>query len=887
MLHIPFKSMAEKVEPIKYQRKWDTPQLFGQFHMSNIKSKYPVPGTAVLDDQRHKQKKHADVKRFNDKLEERKVKREGRGSIIQKKSEFAAKSYLYQILNEPINEIEGVIKESSENVSKPLPPGDTEREKKKWWKNMAKGNSNYVGYAINGGFKSFNYQDPATGDHGLHVGVRTGNLPLVRNLMVFKADSELRNRLGYFPINYCWDFWKKHNQQVLRDPQEELTYQILFTLLSYGAGVDRQDQKGNTPLHKAAQYGPLRTVLLLMGFKADVNIRNNLNQRPRDLAIKYKNTEIQKVFTMWDMIIEQMANTDFQTVWKKFIKDVEQEISAEKSAETVLFEIHMEEGMRKLDRTKDDGDFKIDDPQMRHVKERSIQDGLAKIPRPWEHGWEQWADTQRPDMDEIYGLKKKKEDPKLDLKKARRDKAAKERKEALEALKALQDGEENEDDEGDDASVSSGEIEEEDEQALLLVKQMAKAGSTVGLVRHAADRLPPREEQTARPWDRTSTGAHVDMHGKTQHSSVLDDTTGVGFFNDDDDMQDRPPPAGFHSSSTVEGDGSTTQSEGDEFRPSNSAADTVGSSAEGAVPGGDEGLFGDSLSLVSGSDNASSASRHPDSDLFFDDSRPGSAFFGNRPVSQSRARALNVGQKLLMDAKFNHFTKRPCLASAMLVPLRTANAPLENTEEEFSTVRLLSMTEAEMNARQPEKKDLLIGKKADVTVDPMGAYTSAVEFKVDNPRARLLNRVASKFANMREAAEAQVNEAKKAKEQGGGDPKRKQVDLVQQRRKRFVDSKLLPPTRHTSAFHDMKKEREEKEKAELEQSMLTMSEAVDITSSNATAQLKARNRARQQFMKGPQIPYGKTRLQSSHNLKGKIDVPWDYVGGYYNINMPI
>ena len=83
------------------------------------------------------------------------------------------------------------------------------------------------------------------------------------------------------------------------------------------------------------------------------------------------------------------------------------------------------------------------------------------------------------------------------------------------------------------------------------------------------------------------------------------------------------------------------------------------------------------------------------------------------------------------------------------------------------------------------------------------------------------------------------------------------------------------------------KQREEKEKAELEQSMLTMSEAVDITSSNATAQLKARNRARQQFMKGPQIPYGKTRLQSSHNLKGKIDVPWDYVGGYYNINMPI
>ena len=59
---------------------------------------------------------------------------------------------------------------------------------------------------------------------------------------------------------------------------------------------------------------------------------------------------------------------------------------------------------------------------------------------------------------------------------------------------------------------------------------------------------------------------------------------------------------------------------------------------------------------------------------------------------------------ILMDAKFNHFTKRPCTASAMLVPLRTGNAPLENTEEEYNTIRLLSMTDAEATARQPDKK---------------------------------------------------------------------------------------------------------------------------------------------------------------------------------------
>ena len=155
-------------------------------------------------------------------------------------------------------------------------------------------------------------QDVATGDHGLHVGCRTGNLALVDQLMKYKADSELPNRLGYFPINYCWDFWKKYNQQILRDPQENLTCQILFTLLSYGAGSQRQDQKGNTALHKAAQYGPLRAVLMLMGFRGDPHTRNNLVQRPVDVARKYKQHEIVKVFGMWDMITEQMAATDFQ-----------------------------------------------------------------------------------------------------------------------------------------------------------------------------------------------------------------------------------------------------------------------------------------------------------------------------------------------------------------------------------------------------------------------------------------------------------------------------------------------------------------------------------------------------------------------------------------------
>jgi hypothetical protein len=81
----------------------------------------------------------------------------------------------------------------------------------------------------------------------------------------------------------------------------------------------------------------------------------------------------------------------------------------------------------------------------------------------------------------------------------------------------------------------------------------------------------------------------------------------------------------------------------------------------------------------------------------------------------------------------------------------------------------------------------LMGKKQEVTKDAMGAYTSAIEFVVDNPRTLLLGRVAPKFANMREEAEEKVRVARENKAKNGGDPKRAQLDMVQGRRQRFVD----------------------------------------------------------------------------------------------------
>jgi len=82
----------------------------------------------------------------------------------------------------------------------------------------------------------------------------------------------------------------------------------------------------------------------------------------------------------------------------------------------------------------------------------------------------------------------------------------------------------------------------------------------------------------------------------------------------------------------------------------------------------------------------------------------------------------------------------------------------------------------------------------------------------------------------------------------------------------------------------MMKERRAKENSEIDASVAFGGSSGD---KNKSVSNTDRARARQKFLKGPQIPYGKTRLKSSHNMKGKIDVPWDYVGSYYHCKTPI
>lgn len=89
----------------------------------------------------------------------------------------------------------------------------------------------------------------------------SGHAQTVEELLKYKADPDLKNKLGYQPIHEAWQFWmKKHNGERCRtkderEKQEETTFVILKHILSYKGFVDAQDIHGNTALHIACRLG--------------------------------------------------------------------------------------------------------------------------------------------------------------------------------------------------------------------------------------------------------------------------------------------------------------------------------------------------------------------------------------------------------------------------------------------------------------------------------------------------------------------------------------------------------------------------------------------------------------------------------------------------------
>jgi hypothetical protein len=297
----------EKVEGLKYYRKWNTTDLLGKYHVSYIASKFPIPGTAIIEDNQHTALKAADVKRFEDGILNEARKTRNRLKLKNDTAAFNTRVNFAAGVGSQIVESEAIACEMQSLTKPPRPTGDTLKEIQRFYKNIRNKNHNYIGYAMASGFNSINWQEPEFGHSFLHIAVKSGDLPTLEQLLKYRADPEIKNRLGYFPIHYAWAFWRQGLSREERLEQEKKTVDILSLLCSYDANSDKQQSDGNTALHLAAKRGPLKAAIILMGFKAKIDLKNAEGEVPLDIAIRMNKPEFVKLFKLWDMVHHQVV----------------------------------------------------------------------------------------------------------------------------------------------------------------------------------------------------------------------------------------------------------------------------------------------------------------------------------------------------------------------------------------------------------------------------------------------------------------------------------------------------------------------------------------------------------------------------------------------------
>eukprot|EP00603_Paraphysomonas_imperforata_P005001 CAMPEP_0114420954 /NCGR_PEP_ID=MMETSP0103-20121206/4825_1 /TAXON_ID=37642 ORGANISM="Paraphysomonas imperforata, Strain PA2" /NCGR_SAMPLE_ID=MMETSP0103 /ASSEMBLY_ACC=CAM_ASM_000201 /LENGTH=436 /DNA_ID=CAMNT_0001589453 /DNA_START=161 /DNA_END=1468 /DNA_ORIENTATION=+ len=370
-----YKERIKPPQVFTYSKDWSTHDFYGKYHLSHIKNEHPVPGTQILLETQHNEKKKQDTDRYEAEVKKREEFNEKRRQLKDDSTAFTMRINFASRIGKLTDTTEGHIQENVELFTKKIEYPNTPKEIKRFMKNMSLGRYHYISFAVTTGYRSLNYQD--TTDNlaytALHIAAAKGFHETVNELLKYKADANIRNALGDLPIHLAWNFWRQPcESKEERLEQEKNTYETIHCLLKWGAFVNSTtSDTGDTPLHFACRLGPLSVVNLLLGFKGDHMLPNKAGTTPLDVAAENGNEDILNVLNCWSGIRSQLVNADFIVQWKAFLADYTAVISKSKDVETLIFEMNMRENIRKQEMLLG-AKFQVDDPLLMRSKTEAL-----------------------------------------------------------------------------------------------------------------------------------------------------------------------------------------------------------------------------------------------------------------------------------------------------------------------------------------------------------------------------------------------------------------------------------------------------------------------------------------------------------------------------------
>lgn len=84
----------KQVKCFEYSKDWTSHDFYGKYHLHHMKNPQPVPGTQVMKEYEHNEKKAADVQRFEKQTEERLLKLSKRRELKNMSTKVSDETYI-------------------------------------------------------------------------------------------------------------------------------------------------------------------------------------------------------------------------------------------------------------------------------------------------------------------------------------------------------------------------------------------------------------------------------------------------------------------------------------------------------------------------------------------------------------------------------------------------------------------------------------------------------------------------------------------------------------------------------------------------------------------------------------------------------------------------
>jgi len=168
----------------------------------------------------------------------------------------------------------------------------------------------------------------------LHYAAEKGYLKMVKSLIEKQANIDIQNKDGFTPLhNACKGGFTEVIKELLKIAIKNDNTNYIETRTKFGetalhyvasssvelaineiiscrAQINVQDEKGDTPLHKASPISMITTLRLLEA-KADVNITNKNGKTPYTLSLEAKQQGVSELLSSqlkWERLLHTLLN---------------------------------------------------------------------------------------------------------------------------------------------------------------------------------------------------------------------------------------------------------------------------------------------------------------------------------------------------------------------------------------------------------------------------------------------------------------------------------------------------------------------------------------------------------------------------------------------------